>query len=148
LSHSAEARVFESNFVGRRSVIKERFSKKYRHPTLDSKITLNRLNVEARCMTKARRLGVSTPVLYSVDPVLHTLTFEYVEGPSVKDILLEFGSHGIIEERLDDIALQIGDAIGKLHDGGLIHGDLTTSNMLLKSGTNQLVLIDLGLSFT
>ena len=163
--------------MGRRSVIKERFSKKYRHPTLDSKITLKRLNAvsvfvfcfettfysffhsinesmccllsmssvnlllkqEARCMTKARRLGVSTPVLYSVDPVLHTLTFEYVEGPSVKDILLEFGSHGIIEERLDDIALQIGDAIGKLHDGGLIHGDLTTSNMLLKSGTNQLV---------
>jgi len=90
-------------------------------------------------MTKARRLGVSTPVLYYVDPVLHTLTFEYVDGPSVKDILLEFGSYGIIEERLDDIALQIGDAIGKLHDGGLIHGDLTTSNMLLKSGTNQLV---------
>ena len=78
-------------------------------------------------------------MLYSVDPVLHTLTFEYVEGPSVKDILLEFGSHGIIVERLDDIALQIGDAIGKLHDGGLICGDLTTSNMLLKSGTNQLV---------
>uniref|UniRef100_A0A7N2KLQ4 non-specific serine/threonine protein kinase n=1 Tax=Quercus lobata TaxID=97700 RepID=A0A7N2KLQ4_QUELO len=99
-------------------------------------------------MTKARRLGVSTPVLYSVDPVLHTLTFEYVEGPSVKDILLEFGSHGIIVEQLDDIALQIGDAIGKLHDGGLIRGDLTTSNMLLKSGTNQLVLIDFGLSFT
>ncbi|KAK9999685.1 hypothetical protein SO802_019288 [Lithocarpus litseifolius] len=72
----------------------------------------------------------------------------YVEGPSVKDVLLEFGSHGIIEERLDDIALQIGDAIGKLHDGGPIHGDLTTSNMLLKSGTNQLVLIDFGLSFT
>ena len=62
-----------------------------------------------------------------------------MEGPSVKDILLEVGSHGIIVERLDDIALQIGDAIGKLHDGGLICGDLTTSNMLLKSGINQLV---------
>ncbi|KAL4611811.1 hypothetical protein ACB092_08G152600 [Castanea dentata] len=149
LKQGAEARGFESNFVGRRSVIKERFSKKYRHPTLDSKITLKRLNaVRSQVLTKARRLGVSTPVLYSVDPVLHTLTFEYVEGPSVQDILLEFGSHGIIEERLDDIALQIGDAVGKLHDGGLIHGDLTTSNMLLKSGTNQLVLIDFGLSFT
>lgn len=90
-------------------------------------------------MTKARRLGVSTPVLYAVDPVAHSLTFEFVEGPSVKDVFLEFGSHGVVEERLDDIALQIGDAIGKLHDGGLIHGDLTTSNMLLKSGTNQLV---------
>ncbi|KAE8009756.1 hypothetical protein FH972_006174 [Carpinus fangiana] len=148
LKQGAEARVFESAFVGRRSIVKERFSKKYRHPTLDSKLTLKRLNAEARCMTKARRLGVTTPLLYSVDHVLHTLTFEFVEGPSVKDVFLEFGSHGVVEERLNDIALQIGDAIGKLHDGGLIHGDLTTSNMLLRSGTNQLVLIDFGLSFT
>lgn len=90
-------------------------------------------------MTKARRLGVVTPVLYSVDHVLHTLTFEYVEGSSVKDIFLQFGSQGVIEERLNDIATQIGDAIGKLHDGGLIHGDLTTSNMLIRDATNQLV---------
>ncbi|GKU86550.1 hypothetical protein SLEP1_g1062 [Rubroshorea leprosula] len=148
LKQGAEARVFESTFVGRRSIVKERFSKKYRHPSLDSKLTVKRLNAEARCTTKARRLGVSTPVLYAVDPVLHTLTFEYVEGPSVKDIFLEFGIHGVVQERLDDIATQIGDAIGKLHDGGLVHGDLTTSNMLIRDGSNQLVLIDFGLSFT
>ncbi|KAE9460688.1 hypothetical protein C3L33_07475, partial [Rhododendron williamsianum] len=116
LKQGAEARVFESTFVGRRSIVKERFSKKYRHPTLDSKLTIKRLNAEARCTTKARRLGV-TPALYAVDPILHTLTFELV-------------------------------AIGKLHDGGLIHGDLTTSNMLIRDNTNQLVLIDFGLSFT
>ncbi|KAK4402593.1 EKC/KEOPS complex subunit [Sesamum angolense] len=103
---------------------------------------------EARCMTKARKLGVSTPVLYAVDPLLHTLTFEFVEGQAVKDILLDFGLQGIVEERLNDIATQIGDAIGKLHDGGLVHGDLTTSNMLIRNSTNQLVLIDFGLSFT
>ncbi|GAB2282346.1 hypothetical protein Dimus_016891 [Dionaea muscipula] len=141
-------RVFTSTFVGRKSIIKERFSKKYRHPTLDSKLTLKRLNAEARCMTKARRLGVCTPVLYSVDQVLHTLTFEYIDGPAVKDVLLEFGANGVVEERLDDIAAQIGYAIAKLHDGGLIHGDLTTSNMLIRDGSNQLVLIDFGLSFT
>ncbi|KAG1358659.1 EKC/KEOPS complex subunit bud32 [Cocos nucifera] len=148
LKQGAEARVFESSFVGRRSIVKERFSKKYRHPLLDSKLTLKRLNAEARCMTKARRLGVPTPVLYAVDPLLHTLTFEFVNGPSVKEILLDFGLNGVVEERLNDIAIQIGNAIGKLHDGGLVHGDLTTSNMLIKEGTNQLVLIDFGLSFT
>lgn len=160
--------------MGKRSIIKERFSKKYRHPSLDSKLTLKRLNAvrcflfptqifpfffftcciknqwgfvifcfcleqEARCTTKARKLGVSTPVLYAVDPLLHTLTFEYVEGPSVKDTFLEFGSNGVVQERLDDIATQIGDAVAKLHDGGLVHGDLTTSNMLIRNGTNQLV---------
>lgn len=94
---------------------------------------------EARCMTKARRLGVYTPALYAMDPLLYTLTLEYVEGPAVKEVLLAFGEDGIIEERLDDLATQIGEAIGKLHDGGLIHGDLTTSNMLIQSGTNRLV---------
>nr|XP_009410993.1 PREDICTED: EKC/KEOPS complex subunit bud32 isoform X1 [Musa acuminata subsp. malaccensis] len=148
VKQGAEARVFESNFVGRRSIIKERFSKKYRHPLLDSKLTLKRLNAEARCMTKARRLGVPTPALYGVDPLLHTLTFEYVDGLSVKEILLDFGSNGVNEERLDDIATQIGNAVGKLHDGGLIHGDLTTSNMIIKRDNNRLVLIDFGLSFT
>lgn len=44
VKQGAEARVFESTFVGRRSIVKERFSKKYRHPTLDSKLTLKRLN--------------------------------------------------------------------------------------------------------
>jgi TP53 regulating kinase-like protein len=90
-------------------------------------------------MTKARRLGVPTPVLYAVDPLLHTLTFEYVDGLSVKDILLGFGSNGVNEERLNDIATQIGNAVGKLHDGGLAHGDLTTSNMIIKNSNNQLV---------
>ncbi|KAL3647850.1 hypothetical protein CASFOL_008818 [Castilleja foliolosa] len=148
IKQGAEARVFESTFVGRRSIIKERFSKKYRHPSLDSKITLRRLNAEARCTVKARKLGVSTPALYAVDHLVHSLTFEFVEGPAVKDIFLDFGSRGIVEERLDDIATQIGNAIAKIHDGGLIHGDLTTSNMLIRNKTNQLVLIDFGLSFT
>lgn len=148
LKQGAEARVFETTFVGRRCIIKERFSKKYRHPSLDSKLTLKRLNAEARCMTKARKLGVPTPVLFSVDPVLHTLTFEYVEGPMVKDIFLELGTNGVVEERLDDIATQMGNSIAKLHDGGLVHGDLTTSNMLIRKDSNQLVLIDFGLSFT
>lgn len=96
-------------------------------------------------MTKARRLGVVTPVLYAVDTVMHTLTFEYVEGPSVKDILLGFGLVGVDEERMADITTQIGNAIGKLHDGGLVHGDLTTSNMLLRSAADQLVDFSLSL---
>uniref|UniRef100_A0A1D1YIU6 non-specific serine/threonine protein kinase n=1 Tax=Anthurium amnicola TaxID=1678845 RepID=A0A1D1YIU6_9ARAE len=148
LKQGAEARVFVSDFLGRKSIVKERFSKKYRHPTLDSKLTLKRLNAEARCMAKARKLGVLTPTLYFVDPLLHTLTFEYIEGPAVKEVLLESGSHGLIEEKLNDIATQIGNEIGKLHDGGLIHGDLTTSNMIIQKGTDKLVLIDFGLSFT
>jgi len=46
---------------------------------------------------------------------------------------------GVNEERPNDIATQIGNAVGKLHDGGLVHGDLTTSNMIIKNSNNQLV---------
>ncbi|ONM02019.1 Protein kinase superfamily protein [Zea mays] len=87
--------------------------------------------MEARCMTKARRLGVPTPVLYDVDPVLHTLTFEHVDGLSVNDILLRFGSNGVNEERLNDIATQIGNAMANYMMEALF-----------------MVLIDFGLSFT
>ncbi|KAJ3683656.1 hypothetical protein LUZ60_013883 [Juncus effusus] len=148
LKQGAEARVFEADFVGRKCIVKERFSKKYRHPILDSKLTLKRLNAEARCMTKARKLGVRTPILYGIDSVVHSLTFEFIEGPSIKEILLDFGSNGVNQEILNDISTQIGVSIAKLHDGGLIHGHLTTSNMIMNKHTNQLVLIDFGLSFT
>ncbi|KMZ63433.1 Protein kinase superfamily protein [Zostera marina] len=147
LKQGAEARVFQSTFVGKKCIIKERFSKKYRHPLLDSKLTLKRLNAEARCMTKARKLGVRTPALYAVDQVLHSLSFEYIPGPSVKEVLLGFGIDGVTDELLGDMATQIGAAIGKLHDGGIVHGDLTTSNMIIQKETNHMILIDFGLSF-
>lgn len=66
-------------------------------------------------------------------PWILCLTLEYIEGISVKDVLLKFGANGIAEEWLDDVAAQIGEAIAKLHDGGLAHGDLTTSNMVVRS---------------
>lgn len=144
----AEGRIFESIFMGRRAIVKERFSKKYRHPILDSKLTIKRLYGEARSMTKARRLGVATPTLFALDSELHTLTFEYIDGPSVKEVLLQAGSIPGYGEQIEDIAVQIGRAVGQLHDGGLVHGDLTTSNMIIHGDSKQLILIDFGLSFT
>lgn len=36
-------RVYEAQYLGRASIIKQRFKKKYRHPTLDAKLTKGRL---------------------------------------------------------------------------------------------------------
>eukprot|EP00250_Pteridium_aquilinum_P003600 c13908_g1_i1 orf=135-824(+) len=144
----AEARVYESTFMGRKAIVKERFSKKYRHPILDSKITQKRLYGEARSVAKARRLGVATPVLFAVDSVLNTITFEFIDGMSVKDFLLSADPLPSSGGRVEEIASKIGVAIARLHDGGLIHGDLTTSNMLIHAETKDLVMIDFGLSFT
>ena len=38
------------------------------------------------------------------------------------------------------------NVIGKLHTSGIIHGDLTTSNMLLRENDGTCVLIDFGLA--
>jgi TP53 regulating kinase-like protein len=56
--------------------------------------------------------------------------------------------HTSTDGKLEEIASKIGRTIARLHDGGLIHGDLTTSNMLLDDKTGQLVLIDFGLGST
>lgn len=40
----------------------------------------------------------------------------------------------------------LGVLVGKLHNGGIAHGDLTTSNVMRRSVDNQLVLIDFGLA--
>lgn len=52
---------------------------------------------------------------------------------------------------LEQLVEQIGRILAKMHDEDVIHGDLTTSNMLLKPGKDdvisQLFLIDFGLSY-
>ncbi len=44
------------------------------------------------------------------------------------------------------MAQSVGAAIGKMHDAEIIHGDLTTSNLMVKGdGQHTVVLIDFGL---
>ena len=51
------------------------------------------------------------------------------------------------QDKLYDIAQKMGEAIAKMHDANIMHGDLTTSNMMIRSGSESLVMIDFGLSF-
>ena len=39
-----------------------------------------------------------------------------------------------------------GGMVGKLHTAGIMHGDLTTSNLILRKSDGRCVLIDFGLS--
>lgn len=128
---------------------KERFQKKYRHADLDARLTARRLHGEARSMLKARKLGMRTPALFAVDDATRSLVMEFVAGASVKDILLEPPPSDPRSEaagRLSALAGAIGRTVAQLHDGGLVHGDLTTSNMLVASDGGAIVLIDFGLS--
>jgi len=143
ICQGAEGKVFETRYIGKPTIIKQRFKKKYRHPTLDTKLTKQRLTSEARSLVKARKLGVHCPTLLHVDMDMSSLYLEKINGKSVKELLF---SGELDEAGRKRVMQQIGTAVAKLHDGGLIHGDLTTSNMML-THDNKLVVIDFGLSY-
>jgi Kae1-associated kinase Bud32 len=63
---------------------------------------------------------------------------EFIEGEQVKRLL-----NCLPLSRARKMAQTIGENVGALHAGGIIHGDLTTSNMLLAEG--RMYFIDFGL---
>lgn len=151
-------------------LIKYRFSKGYRHKTLDATLTKARIAAEARALIRCLRAGVNVPGVRMIDVVEGILGIEWIEGKSVRRLLP--GGTEEEEEALDEIhddteseeedplkafdvsvdqmMTLIGTEIAKMHLVDVIHGDLTTSNMMLRhtlSNQPDLVLIDFGLSY-
>jgi TP53 regulating kinase and related kinases len=151
LQQGAEARLFRLHFLGRDTAVKERFVKTYRLAQLDADIRKRRTLQEARTMARCRKLGVDTPAVYLVDQYKCVIYMEFVVGPSVREVIekqlqLTRDNNSDCKEALQ-LADKIGHAIACMHAGDVIHGDLTTSNMILREN-NDLVLIDFGLSST
>ena len=149
ISQGAEGRVFEVTFLGRPAIVKQRFKKTYRHPILDGKLTKLRLLSESRAILRARKLGVPTPAVYYVDQQQSAIFMEKVRGRPLKELIRE---GGLSEARMEALGASIGRHVAKMHDGGLIHGDLTTSNILVLEGDggtgneDRVVMIDFGLA--
>lgn len=147
----AEARLFKSSFLGKKVIIKERFPKTYRHPQLDEKLTQKRTLQEARAILRCRKAGVPTPLVYFIDFKKHRIYMEEIENSLTLrekiDALLECNSADVRFE-LISIGKSIGKMVSKIHSVDIIHGDLTTSNMLVTMESKQevLTLIDFGLS--
>lgn len=95
---------------------------------------------EPQIIHKAKEAGVSTPTIFMVDVVDATIIMEFVEGKQVKQIL-----NDLTEEQRIQLCRCIGNLIGHLHGQGIIHGDLTTSNMIL-TPHGRIVFVDFGLS--
>ena len=116
--------------IGRDWVCKERRGKCYRSPGLDRQLIRERTRIEARLISMARRAGVPTPIIRDITK--DSIRMEKIEGPMLKECLEP------------DLVREAGRMIGRLHKAGIIHGDLTTSNILVHDG--RCVLIDFGLS--
>lgn len=92
--------------------------------------------------------GIRTPVVYFVDMENHAIYMEHLETcVTVKDFIIQFQAADNSLLALLPLAEKIGSAVGLMHSSGIIHGDLTTSNMLVSGAPDdlQLVFIDFGL---
>ena len=140
IKKGAEASLYLEMWHNRKVIMKRRLPKKYRIPELDNMIRSHRTIHEPHIIHKAKEAGVPTPTIFMVDVADANIIMEFVEGKQVKEVLDNVSS----EQRLSLCKL-IGRMIGRLHKSGIIHGDLTTSNMIL-TPYGKVVLIDFGLS--
>ena len=83
--------------------------------------------------------------LYLVDPPNHRLYMEKIAGSTMKDLLRSV-CNGEYPETAHAWAKEIGIVIGKMHDADIVHGDLTTSNIMIREVDSKAILIDFGLS--
>jgi TP53 regulating kinase-like protein len=141
IGKGAEANLYLARLFDRDVVVKERIRKSYRVDSLDQNIRSYRTIHEAKMIHEAKRAGVSAPVIYLVDEDECKIFMEYLLGPRLKETLAVVSA-----KRRSSICRLVGDSIGRLHRNQLIHGDLTTSNMIL-SDDDRISFIDFGLSF-
>ena len=135
----AEASLYLADWHERKVIVKVRIPKKYRPEALDMQIRSYRTVHEPQLMHEAKQAGVATPLIYMVNVPQSAIIMEYVEGQQVKQLLNGAGKH---ERR--SLCVRIGESAARLHQHGLIHGDLTTSNMIL-TPEGKLFFLDFGL---
>jgi Kae1-associated kinase Bud32 len=123
-------------------IVKRRIRKAYRIPVLDRKIRVSRTVHEALILNEAKKAGVPTPILYFLDRRRSQLVLQHVEGIRLKEALDQEKD----KDRIEKLGFKLGILVGQLHVKGIIHGDLTTSNVILTS-KDEMVLLDFGLAF-
>lgn len=136
IGQGAEATIYlENDFV-----IKKRISKNYRHKELDKKIITRRTKSEIKLLEKASEI-ISVPIPEKTKEI-DIIKMPYIKGKKLSEFLDHFD-----DEEQEKIMFQLGQIIGKLHDRDIIHGDLTTSNMIYVKEKNKIFLIDFGLGY-
>jgi Kae1-associated kinase Bud32 len=130
-ARGAEASLRRVDWWGFPALAKEREAKGYRPKALDERLRRERTRTEARLLVDARRLGVRTPILYDIDLARHRLILEELPGPTLKAVLED---PALPAPTVTAAVRAFGEALGRLHAGGISHGDLTSSNILFPDG--------------
>lgn len=135
LFQGAEATIY----LDKDKILKSRLPKKYRHPDLDEKLRVRRTKSEIKLLTKASSF-VPVPQLLESSEDNYTIKMSYIKGKKLSLYLEKLKNY-------QKICKTIGASLAKLHDAGIIHGDLTTSNLILAGKDKKIYFIDFGLGF-
>ncbi len=123
-------------------ILKDREKKSYRLKELDERIRKTRTKSEMKLLEKAGKIVPVPEPIFSGSHDPFRITMPVIKGKKISDNLDGFG-----EKRQEEIAEKIGINVAKLHDAGIIHGDLTTSNMIFDEKGKKVYFIDFGLGF-
>ena len=135
----AEAYLFSEKWFDYNVIKKVRVPKKYRIEEIDMELRTSRTISESKLLVAAKKAGVKTPTIFEVDLENASIIMEEIDGIIVKDWLKDCSEL----EKQKDLVKSIGRCVGVLHSNSIIHGDLTTSNIIKKG--EDLFFIDFGL---
>lgn len=132
LAQGAEAVLW----LDKQRILKERLHKGYRLPEIDEKLRKFRTKREAKILQKLETINFPAPHLQDFCDQRMAITMDFIQGETLKKVL----NHN----NFNQIAKSIGRNVADLHKNEIIHGDLTTSNMIMSD--QGIKFIDFGLS--
>ena len=136
----AESTIFKAEQWGYPIVLKWRPQKPYLLKDIDELLRKTRTNRECKMLTYARALGVPTPTVHWTDLENYTIAMDFIEGKQLKEL-----ASTVPESRLREICFEFGQSVARMHQGNVVHGDPTTSNVLIDT-KSRLWMVDFGLA--
>jgi TP53 regulating kinase-like protein len=138
LKRGAESEIRLGNFLDTKAIYKIRIKKEYMEEELDKELRYYRTKKEAKILSISFINNVNVPRIYAVYPSIGVIVMEYINGITLKDLLINSN-----EESLK-FSYLAGKELAKIHKSGIVHNDFTTSNIIIKD--QSAYIIDFGLS--
>ena len=135
----AEASLIYGHWFGKEVIFKHRLPKGYRIEQIDKKLRINRTLNEAKALIRVKNYGINVPQVYEIDSENSTIVMKYIKGEKLKDAM-----NTITKDKKVRFLKELGKSIAILHKNGHVHGDITTSNVIITE-TQDIFIIDFGL---
>ena len=141
IAMGAEAIIAKAVFLDIDVIIKWRFPKPYMPQHLDNEFRKIRTSTEAKALFKSIAIGIKVPIPLYIDDDAGLLIMSFIDGVSLRDSMDSLSIENVCE-----VCRKIGLYVAKLHKNSIVHGDITTSNILLEKDSKNVYIIDFGLT--